>query len=152
MKLGRIWRQGPDGDVARIVAVHPEEGRVVDLATAEGARLQRRGATTEAARRLSAALFPSSGSGCWPQVPIAWADVPYLRGIQTALNSMLAQQAGANGAKIVDAYTASTGKDACRSTTTRWVEPLVPTNAAAPFHPNARGEAGVAVAVRASAS
>ena len=60
MKLGRIWRQGPDGDVARIVAVHPEEGRVVDLATAEGARLQRRGATTEAARRLSAALFPSS--------------------------------------------------------------------------------------------
>ena len=60
MKLGRIWRQGPDGDVARIVAVHPEEGRVVDLATAEGARLQQRGATTEAARRLSAALFPSS--------------------------------------------------------------------------------------------
>ena len=41
MKLGRIWRQGPDGDVARIVAVHPEEGRVVDLATAEGARILR---------------------------------------------------------------------------------------------------------------
>ena len=60
MKLGRIWRQGPDGDVARIVAVHPDEGRVVDLATAEGARLQQRGATTEAARRLGAALFPSS--------------------------------------------------------------------------------------------
>jgi 2-keto-4-pentenoate hydratase/2-oxohepta-3-ene-1,7-dioic acid hydratase in catechol pathway len=60
MKLGRIWRQGPDGDVARIVAVHLDERRVVDLATAEGARLQRRGATPAAARRLSAAVFPSS--------------------------------------------------------------------------------------------
>ena len=60
MKLGRIWRQGPDGDVARIVAVHPDEGHVVDLATAEGARLQRAGATPEAARRLSSALFPLS--------------------------------------------------------------------------------------------
>jgi hypothetical protein len=85
-------------------------------------------------------------------VPIAWADVPYLRGIQNALNSMLAQQAGANGAQIVDAYTASLGKDACKGSSTRWVEPLVPGNAAAPFHPNARGEAGVAVAVRAAAS
>ena len=48
-------------------------------------------------------------------MPIAFADVPYLRGIQGALNSMLAQQAGANAATIVDAYTASTGKDACKS-------------------------------------
>jgi hypothetical protein len=99
-----------------------------------------------------AAIFPSSGLGCWPQVPIAWADVPYLRGVQVALNTMLAEQAGANGARIVDAYSASTGHDACRSATVRWVEPLVPANAAAPFHPNARGEAGVAVAVRAGAA
>ena len=37
-------------------------------------------------------------------------------------------------------------------TATRWVEPLVPGNAAAPFHPNARGEAGVAVPVAAASS
>ena len=99
-----------------------------------------------------AAIFPTGGSGCWPQVPIAWADVPYLRGIQTALNSMLAQQAGANGAKIVDAYTASSGRDACKGSGTRWVEPLIPGNAAAPYHPNARGMTGVTSAVVAAAT
>jgi hypothetical protein len=34
----------------------------------------------------------------------------------------------------------------------RWVEPLVPGNTAAPFHPNARGEAGVAVVVTAASN
>jgi hypothetical protein len=94
-----------------------------------------------------AAILPETGSGCWPQVPIAFSDVPYLRGVEKNLNAMLAQQAAANGAGIVDDYTASIGRDACKSASTRWVEPLVPGNAAAPFHPNARGEAGVAAAV-----
>jgi lysophospholipase L1-like esterase len=97
-----------------------------------------------------AAILPDSGSGCWPQVPLAYADVPYLRAKHKALNTMLAQQAAANAATYVDDYTASIGKDACRSSFTRWVEPLVPGNAAAPFHPNARGEAGVAVSVTAA--
>ena len=47
-----------------------------------------------------------------------------------------------HGAVYVDDYTASIGRDACRSSGTRWVEPLVPGNAAAPFHPNARGDGG----------
>jgi hypothetical protein len=94
-----------------------------------------------------AAILPETGSGCWPQVPIAFSDVPYLRGVEKNLNAMLAQQAVANGAQIVDDYTASIGRDACKSASTRWVEPLIPGNAAAPFHPNARGEAGIAVAV-----
>jgi hypothetical protein len=94
-----------------------------------------------------AAILPETGSGCWPQVPIGFTDVPYLRGVEKNLNAMLAQQAAANGARIVDDYTASIGRDACKSSSTRWVEPLVPGNAAAPFHPNARGEAGVAAAV-----
>ena len=42
------------------------------------------------------------------------------------------------------------GRDACRSSGTRWVEPLVPGNAAAPFHPNARGMAGIAPVVAAA--
>jgi hypothetical protein len=99
-----------------------------------------------------AAILPDTGSGCWPQVPFAYADVPYLRGKEKGLNAMLAQQAAANGATYVDDYTASIGKDACRSAGTRWVEPLVPANAAAPFHPNARGEAGVAVSVTAASN
>jgi lysophospholipase L1-like esterase len=97
-----------------------------------------------------AAILPETGSGCWPTVPIARADVPYLRGIAKALNAMLAEQAGANGATLVDDYTASIGHDACKSTSTKWVEPLIPTNAAAPFHPNARGEAGIAAVVAAA--
>ena len=94
-----------------------------------------------------AAILPETGSGCWPQVPIAFADVPYLRSVEKKLNAMLAEQAAANGARIVDDYTASIGRDACKSSSTRWVEPLVPANAAAPFHPNARGEAGIAAEV-----
>jgi lysophospholipase L1-like esterase len=99
-----------------------------------------------------AAILPETGSGCWPQVPIAFTDVPYLRSVEKNLNAMLAQQAAANGARIVDDYTASIGRDACKSSSTRWVEPLVPTSAAAPFHPNARGEAGVAGAVASAVS
>jgi lysophospholipase L1-like esterase len=94
-----------------------------------------------------AAILPETGSGCWPQVPIAFTDVPYLRSVEKNLNAMLAQQAAANGARIVDDYTASIGRDACKSSSTRWVEPLIPGNAAAPFHPNARGEAGIAAVV-----
>jgi hypothetical protein len=99
-----------------------------------------------------AAILPESGGGCWPQVPLAYADVPYLRAKQKALNAMLQTAAANNGATYVDDYTASIGKDACRSSGTRWVEPLVPGNAAAPFHPNARGEAGVAVVVTAASN
>jgi GDSL-like lipase/acylhydrolase family protein len=94
-----------------------------------------------------AAILPETGSGCWPQVPIAFSDVPYLRSVEKKLNAMLAEQAAANGARTVDDYTASIGRDACKSASTRWVEPLIPGNAAAPFHPNARGEAGIATVV-----
>jgi lysophospholipase L1-like esterase len=92
-----------------------------------------------------AAILPDTGNfGCWPQVPLAFSDVPYLRSKEKELNAMLATQAAANGATIVDDYTASIGHDACKSSGTRWVEPLVPGNAAAPFHPNDRGMTGIA--------
>src|SRR3954451_16638186 len=60
MKLGRTRRDGPDGKVVRLVAAHPDEGRVVDLSTAEELRLRRSGATTDSERRVAAALFPAS--------------------------------------------------------------------------------------------
>jgi GDSL-like Lipase/Acylhydrolase family len=98
-----------------------------------------------------AAVLPETGSGCFPQMPLAYQDVPYLRAKEQQLNGMLATQAGANSARLVDDYTASIGHDACKGPTTRWVEPLVPTNPAAPVHPNARGEAGIAGVVAAAA-
>jgi hypothetical protein len=51
-------------------------------------------------------VFPETGPGCWPQVPVTAEDVPYLRGVQKELNAMIAAQAAANGATLVDAYTA----------------------------------------------
>jgi lysophospholipase L1-like esterase len=96
------------------------------------------------------AIVPDRGYGCWPSLPMAWNDVTYLRSVHKALNAMLAQQAQANGAVYVDVYTPSIGRDACAAASTRWVEPLVPANAAAPVHPNARGMDGMAAAVAAA--
>ena len=89
-----------------------------------------------------AAILPDEGPGCWPQVPITDGDVPYLRAKQKELNAMLAQQAAANDAELVDWYTASIGHDACKPPVIRWVEPAVPVNAAAPLHPNLGGMIG----------
>jgi lysophospholipase L1-like esterase len=94
-----------------------------------------------------AAIFPEAGFGCWPQMPIGFGDVPYLRATQQRLNQMLADQAAANGATLVDWYTASIGHDACKSVLNRWVEPLVPNNLAAPIHPNKAGMVGGAAAL-----
>lgn len=91
-----------------------------------------------------AAIFPETGFGCWPQMPIGFGDVPYLRSKEKELNAMLATQAAANGATLVNWYNASIGHDACKGSSTRWVEPVVPTNPAAPIHPNERGMQGAA--------
>ena len=95
-------------------------------------------------------ILPNSGDGCWPVVPIAYRDVPYLRGVEKALNSMLAAEAAANNATFVDTYTASIGHDACQPTGVKWVEGLIPTSPAAPFHPNALGEKSMAQQVLAA--
>jgi lysophospholipase L1-like esterase len=96
------------------------------------------------------AIFPETGFGCWPQMPIGFSDVPYLRSTEQRLNSMLATQASAAGATLVNWYNASIGHDACKGSSTRWVEPLVPGNAAAPIHPNATGMQGGANALLAA--
>jgi len=95
-------------------------------------------------------ILPDTGFGCWPSLPIGWNDVAYLRSTEKALNAMLATQAAANGATYVDTYGPSIGRDACRSASTRWVEPLIPANPAAPVHPNARGMDGIGAVVRAA--
>jgi hypothetical protein len=87
-------------------------------------------------------IFPDSGPGCWPQMPIADGDVVWLREKHKELNQMLADQAAANGATLVDWYTASIGHDACQPPGVKWVESAVTQNAAAPVHPNLLGMQG----------
>lgn len=60
MKLGVIVGESLDGREARLVAVEPDAGTVVDLRAAEQIRLERGGASAAAARRLAAAHFPPS--------------------------------------------------------------------------------------------
>jgi lysophospholipase L1-like esterase len=85
-------------------------------------------------------ILPNSGDGCWPLVPISFGDVPYLRGVELGLNAMLATEAAANNAVFVNTYADSIGHDACQAPGTKWVEGLIPTSPAAPFHPNQLGE------------
>jgi len=92
-------------------------------------------------------ILPDSGPGCWPQVPVTAEDVPYLRAKQKELNQMLADQAAANGATLVDAYRIGIGHDACQPPLIRWVEPVAPASAAAPLHPNLHGMIATADAV-----
>ncbi len=76
--------------------------------------------------------------------------MPYLRGVEKELNAMLATEAAANNATFVNTYTASIGHDACQPTGVKWVEGLIPTSPAAPFHPNALGEKEMAAQVLAA--
>ncbi|MGH3830121.1 MAG: SGNH/GDSL hydrolase family protein [Pseudonocardiaceae bacterium] len=82
--------------------------------------------------------------GCYPVLPIARGDVPYLDGVERQLGAMLAEQASEHGAVFVDSYGGSLGHDACQLPGVKWVEGLVPTSPAAPVHPNATGMRAVA--------
>ena len=85
-------------------------------------------------------ILPNTGHGCWPLVPFAYGDVPYLRGIEIDLNQMLARTAAASNAVFVDTYKATIGHDACTSPSVKDVEGLIPASLAYPFHPNRRGQ------------
>lgn len=95
-------------------------------------------------------ILPEYNNGCWPLVPLAYGDVAYLRQTEKELNGMLAAEASAHGAAYVDTYTPTIGHDVCQAPGTKWIEGLVPTSPAAPFHPNALGEAAMARALEAA--
>ncbi|MDE3722429.1 SGNH/GDSL hydrolase family protein [Nocardiopsis sp. N85] len=86
-------------------------------------------------------ILPES-RGCWPREPIARGDVPFLDGVQNALNAMIAEESTARGATFVDVL--ERGHDICSPASQRWVEGLIPENSAAPVHPNAAGMAATA--------
>jgi len=138
----RYTAGGQDEISARIAAAAPKVDAVLD-----GIRARSPLATTFVVNY--SALFPHEGPGCHPQMPVAEGDVPYLRAKQEELNAMLAQQAAANGARLVDVYAASVGHDACALPLVRWVEPYIPASPAAPLHPNLIGMQAMAQLVRA---
>lgn len=85
--------------------------------------------------------------GCFPVMPLARGDVPYVRRIQALLNRLIERAARVTGATFVDVAEASEGRDACAPAGRRWIEPaLLGTNPSI-VHPNARGEAGMAARV-----
>jgi hypothetical protein len=88
-------------------------------------------------------IVPSS-IGCFPQLPVATGDVPYLRHLQATLNDAVRRAAAATGATYVDLSGVSNGHDACKPIGTRWVEPVVGTTNPVIVHPNALGESKMA--------
>lgn len=78
--------------------------------------------------------------GCFPQMPVARGDVPYLRNLQRVLNNAVRRAAKRTGTTYVNLNRVSQGHDACKPVGTRWVEPaLLGTNPVV-VHPNALGE------------
>jgi lysophospholipase L1-like esterase len=93
------------------------------------------------------AVAPTNGKGCYPLVPLSDDDMAYLDEMLRRTNTMIAEQAAANGVEFVDTYTESIGHDVCTLPPTRWFEGVVPTMPAFPVHPNAMGEASMARSV-----
>ena len=88
-------------------------------------------------------ILPTS-DGCYPQMPVAKGDVPYLRHEQATLNDAVRRAAAATGATYVDLNTVSNGHDACKPIGVRWVEPVLTGTNPVIVHPNALGESKMA--------
>jgi lysophospholipase L1-like esterase len=93
-------------------------------------------------------LLPGTGGSCARTLGITEGDLSFLNAQEMRLNSALRQDAEAAGDGYVDTYAPSAGHDACSAPGSRWTEPLLPASPAAPLHPNAAGEQGMADAVR----
>jgi lysophospholipase L1-like esterase len=135
------YTRGGDQISARIAATAPQVSAVLN-------EIRSRSPLAKILVVNYSAIFPHTGNGCWPRMPVAPGDVRWLRSKHEELNAMLAAQAASgNRATIVNVYGASVGRDACAGSGTRWVEPYVPGNAAAPLHPNRRGMDAMAAMV-----
>jgi lysophospholipase L1-like esterase len=82
--------------------------------------------------------------GCYPIMPVATGDVPYVRDIQATLNDAVSRAAAATGTTYVDFSTVSEGHDACQPIGVRWIEPAVTGTNPVIVHPNALGESQMA--------
>jgi lysophospholipase L1-like esterase len=90
-------------------------------------------------------ILPEQGVlACFPVMPIAMGDVPWLHEEQEVLNGVVRKAAAATGVRFIDMAPSSAGHDACQPPLQRWIEPAVGPVNAAPVHPNATGEAAMA--------
>jgi hypothetical protein len=88
-------------------------------------------------------ILPASG-GCFPQMPVAPGDVPYLDNLQATLNSAVQRAAAATGVTYVDMSKVSQSHNACQAIGTRWVEPVIGGTNPVIVHPNSLGENAMA--------
>ncbi len=91
-------------------------------------------------------ILPNDPTAC-DELPIAPADLAYLREGLDLLNRVLKQQADTHGAEFADTATDTAGHHMCAAENARWIEALNSTTGAAPLHPTARGEQAMAEAV-----
>ncbi|CAM4102098.1 SGNH/GDSL hydrolase family protein [Nocardia ninae] len=125
-------RNGVDTLAEQVRAVGPKVGAVLD-------GVHRRSPKAQVLLVGYPVQLPETGNGCWPIVPISDGDVPFLREKTKLLNQVLREQATSHGATFVDTYTSSIGHDMCQAPGTKWLEGPVPTDLAAPIHPNELG-------------
>jgi lysophospholipase L1-like esterase len=125
----------------RIAGVAPKIAAVLDgiHQRAPNARVYAVGYTT---------YLPTNG--CYPRVQVWARDANYIQAKIDQLNQVIASAAAAHSASYVDIRTPGIGKDVCKSSSVRWVEPFIPGNVAAPLHPNLTGMIGMAAVVRAA--
>ena len=83
-------------------------------------------------------------TGCYPIMPVASGDVPYLNNVEATLNNAVKRAAAQTGVTFIDMSGISAGHDACRPLGTRWVEPVAGSTNFIPVHPNALGENAMA--------
>ncbi len=96
-------------------------------------------------------ILPQKGN-CYPTMPLTTGDTTYLNGIEKDLNSMLQSEAAANGATFVNTFTGSIGHDACKSSSVRWVNPIIASGGGISVHPNPTGESELATFVESALS
>lgn len=82
--------------------------------------------------------------GCFPRMPVASGDVPYLRDLQATLNNAVERAAAATGVTYVSFAAVSNGHDACQPLGVRWIEPVLTGTNPVIVHPNALGESQMA--------
>ncbi len=91
-------------------------------------------------------------TGCYPVDPVWSVDAVWIQSIFDRLNAKLASVAAGHGATYVDLSGPSKDHGVCAPIGQKWVEGLLPTSDAAPYHPNRlgyeHGGAIVAAAIR----
>ena len=72
--------------------------------------------------------------GCYPVIPVARGDLPYLHRVSRRLSATVRRKALQGGADFVDLLPGSIGHDMCKPLGTKWYKGIVLTSPAYPAH------------------